>query len=296
MSNSLLTPPATPAVYPQSEHLEIPTLEFEKKFSREPFLIKHKLCDHPLFDIERILELAQTLPADNIEYNAGEIPISVDHANTPQTGLSAEETIRRIRDCKSWLVLKYVEQDPEYAQLLNECMEQLRPFTEPIAPGMVSPEAFVFVTSPGSVTPYHIDPEHNFLLQVRGSKEVHMYDGRNRELLKECELEDFYSDRGRNLEYKPEYEEHAWVYDLQPGQGLHFPVTYPHYVKNGEEVSISFSITFRTPDLDRRRGLYQFNGKLRDWGMTPKAVGHSRLRDSSSFFLFRLLRKMKLVR
>jgi len=296
MSNSLLTPSAKPEVVSQSEHLEIPTLEFEQKFSREPFLINHKLCDHPLFDIERILELAQTLPAENIEYNAGELPISVDHADTPQTGLSAEETIRRIRDCKSWLVLKYVEQDHEYAQLLNECMEQLRPFTEPIAPGMVSPEAFVFVTSPGSVTPYHIDPEHNFLLQIRGSKEVHMYDGRNRDLLKECELEDFYSDKGRNLEYKPEYEKNAWVYDLQPGQGLHFPVTYPHYVKNGGEVSISFSITFRTPDLDRRRGLYQFNGKLREWGMTPKAVGQSGLRDACSFFLFRLMRKMKLVR
>ena len=44
-------------------------------------------------------------------------------------------------------------------------------------------EGFIFVSSPGSVTPYHIDPERNFLLQVRGNKTMHMFDGSDRSLL-----------------------------------------------------------------------------------------------------------------
>ena len=195
--------------------------------------------------------------------------MSLDPELTPRNGLSPEETVRRIEECQSWMVLKYVERDPAYKELLDECLSLIEPYTDPIAPGMTQPQAFVFVTSPGSVTPYHIDPEHNFLLQVQGSKQIRMLDGRNKEIVSETDLE------------------------LQAGKGLHFPVTYPHWVKNGDSVSISFSITFRTPDLDRRRALYQVNNSLRQKGMSPSPVGQNRLRDSIYYNGFRVLRKIR---
>lgn len=273
--------------------LELNPIHFEKSFSKEPFLIKHHLSDHPLFQIERLLELANSLPENCIEYNAGNLPISCDPNLTPQNGLSPEETIRRIQDCRSWLVLKYVEKDPAYQTLLNECLDLVRPHTEPISPGMTQPQAFVFVTSPRSVTPYHIDPEHNFLLQIQGTKEIRMLDGRDRSILNEVDLESFYSDRGRNLALKPQHEDSGWTYNLEPGQGLHFPVTYPHWVKNGDAVSISFSITFRTPDLDRRRALYQINSQLRQRGFTPTVVGKNKLRDDFLYNTYRVVRKLR---
>ncbi|WP_437224264.1 JmjC domain-containing protein [Planctomicrobium sp. SH661] len=275
-----------------SRHLEIQPVEFENCFSKKPFLIQHNLCTHPLFSMERILELSRRLPESCIEYNAGNLPVSIDPALTPRNGLSVEETIRRIEECRSWMVLKYVENDPEYAQLLNECLEEIRPYSEPIAPGMMQPQAFVFVSSPGSVTPFHIDPEHNFLLQIRGSKEVRMLDGTDSNIVSEEDLEGFYSDRGRNLKLKKSAEETGWTYQLQSGQGLHFPVTFPHWVRNGNSVSISFSITFRTPDLDRRRALYQANANLRARGWKPWPVGKNSLRDSLIYTGFRLQRKL----
>jgi len=39
-----------------------------------------------------------------------------------------------------------------------------------------SQQAFIFVSSPEAVTPLHMDPEHNFLLQVRGLKTLHLFD------------------------------------------------------------------------------------------------------------------------
>ena len=280
-------------VHDPQDLLALNPVEFEKHFAREPFLIDHSLSDHPLFDLNRIVELTKSLPEDCIEYNAGNLPVSLDPELTPRNGLSPEETVRRIEECQSWMVLKYVERDPAYKELLDECLSLIEPYTDPIAPGMTQPQAFVFVTSPGSVTPYHIDPEHNFLLQVQGSKQIRMLDGRNKEIVSETDLEHFYSDQGRNLKFKSEHEQTGWTFDLQAGKGLHFPVTYPHWVKNGDSVSISFSITFRTPDLDRRRALYQVNNSLRQKGMSPSPVGQNRLRDSIYYNGFRVLRKIR---
>ena len=39
---------------------------------------------------------------------------------------------------------------------------------------MTEREGFIFLSAPGSTTPAHTDPEHNFLLQVRGPKEMNV--------------------------------------------------------------------------------------------------------------------------
>ena len=265
---------------------------FAECFGRTPFLIEHRLSGHSLFGLERLLELSRSLPESCIEYNAGDLPLSIDLSRTPRNGLSVEETIRRIESCRSWMVLKYVDRDEAYRGLLEECLSLVRPHSEPIAAGMTSAQAFIFITSPGSVTPYHIDPEHNFLLQVRGSKTVRMLDGSDRDVLSDRELEGFYADQGRNLEFDESNQESGWKFLLEPGMGLHFPVTYPHWVQNGPDVSVSFSITFRTPDLDRRQALYRTNARLRGLGLNPSAPGTSAWRDAVKFQSYRVLRRL----
>ena len=133
--------------------------EFVEKFNRRPFMIGHELCDHPLFQLERLMELSQRLPEASVEYNAGDLPVSQDPTRTPRNGLSIPETIARIRENKSWLVLKNVEQDDQYGTLLNRCLDQMETITRQIAPGMKKREGFIFISSPESITPYHIDPE-----------------------------------------------------------------------------------------------------------------------------------------
>jgi len=276
-----------------SNLLEINPDEFQECFDRRPFLVRHRLCEHPLLALPKLLELAQTLPAKNVEYNAGQLPVNCDPQLTPRNGLSIDETIRRIAECKSWMVLKYVESDPSYRDLLMQCLSEVQVHSEPIRPGMQLPQAFIFLTSPGSVTPYHMDPEHNFLLQVQGSKTVHLFDPRDPNVLTPEELERFYRGAHRNMVLKEENRAKAWVYDLKPGYGLHFPVTAPHFVQNGTDVSISFSITFATPDLERRSILHSVNGYLRDRGLTPAPVGKSAWGDKVKATAYRIYRKMR---
>ncbi|MFL6278014.1 MAG: cupin-like domain-containing protein [Blastocatellia bacterium] len=277
-----------------TERLEIKADDFRAGFNRQPFLIGHHLAGHPLFELPRLLELACRLPEACVAYNAGSVAVAEGLYKGPRTGLSVEETIRRIEDCQSWMVLKHVELDGEYNALLDQCLDEVQMHSEPLAPGMRKREGFIFISSPASVTPYHLDPEYNFLLQIRGGKSVHIWSPEDRTVLTDEDLEDFYtSEAQNNLRFKPEHEPRAFVFELTPGRGLHFPVTAPHWVENGNGVSVSFSITFRTPASERRAVVYGVNAALRRRGWKPRPVGRSAMLDAMKYHAGRLARRFK---
>lgn len=266
---------------------------FDARFNRRPFVIGHHLADHPLFTLPRLIELAQKLPQRKVEYNSGELPVSQDPTKTPLNGLSVPETIRRIEECRSWMVLKNVELDEEYSDLLNSCLAEVRQFSDHVSPGMKHQAGFIFISSPGSVTPYHIDPENNFLLQIRGQKFVHMFPQDDRDILTEESLEAFFTGGHRNLPFEDWYNERSEQFELNPGDGLHFPVAAPHWVQNGPEVSVSFSITFQTKDSADRKSLHRLNKQMRRWGLKPTNVGKSPWRDACKLGLVSGIRAAK---
>jgi hypothetical protein len=279
---------------PQTLLSNLDQTTFDERFNRQPFTIGHHLCDHELFELPRLIELSQSLPDSRVEYNSGKLPISQDPKATPRNGLSVSDTIARIEECNSWMVLKNVELDPSYAELLDECLAEIQPFSNRISRGMARRQGFIFISSSGSVTPYHIDPENNFLLQVRGTKTVHMFPQNDREILSEQNLEAFFSGTAhRNLPFENWYNERSERFELEPGDGLHFPVAAPHWVQNGPEVSISFSITFQTQDSTDRQSLHRLNRQLRKFGLRPKNVGESPARDRLKLALVSGIRGVK---
>ena len=253
-----------------SRFLQLQGNVFDACFGKRPFMMHHHLSEHAAFLLPRLAELAGTLPAASVEYNAGDVPLTLDPARTPRNGLTPEETIRRIVECRSWMVLKNVEQDPAYAALLDACLAQV----ENMLPGaMGEKEAFVFVSSPGSITPYHMDPEQNFLLQIRGEKTLRVF--ADPAVLSQQELERFHCGAHRNLVYRDELDAKSESFTLRPGSGLHVPVTTPHWVQNGPEVSVSFSITFQTPQTLRGAHVHRMNARLRRLGLNPAGMGGS---------------------
>jgi hypothetical protein len=272
--------------------LEIDRDTFRTHFNRKPFLFRHHVSDHPLFRLTRLAELASTLPPSIVEYNAGKIPVSLpDWENTPYTGLSAEETVRRIEECGSWLVLKRAEAAPDCLRVLNDVLDEIEPLSEAIEPGMREREGAVFVTSPGSVTPYHMDHEINFLLQIRGSKTVSVFSASDRDVLSELELEKHFSGPAihRNMAFHERYQKRATVFELRAGYGLHIPTTDPHWIKNGDGVSISFSAAFKTRASLHRGAVYRLNGQLRKVGLRPAPYGNGVLRDAMKYQVSRMV-------
>lgn len=250
-------------------------------FPRRPFKLTHGLRGHPLFELGRLEELVSSLPAESIEYNAGDVAISQDPDTAPQTGLTPAETIRRIEDCESWMLMHDVESDPEYAQLLDAVLDEVAELTEPIEPGMHERRAFIIVSSAASVTPYHFDPEQNFLLQVRGSKQVHVFDPFDDRLVSETDRERVFAGKGKpNLDLDDALSDSGEEFRLDAGEGLCIPFQAPHWVRVGNGVSISFSMTWQTHRTEHFFDIHRVNMALRRAGLTPVPPGRSPWRDA----------------
>lgn len=258
--------------------IEIQKGSVGKTMPTQTFRIAHRLAGHPLFTLERLAQLAAALPADQVEFNGPVMP-DQDPTLTPANGLGAEETVRRIEECRSWMVLKNVEADPEYKALLDACLDQVAEQTGGVMGGAQKRQAFIFVTSPGNVTPFHMDPEYNFLLQIRGSKRMSLFDHRDRAIVSEENLE-MYPGKHRNLPYRDAFETTATQQHIEPGEGIFVPLFDPHWVQNGPEVSVSFSITWHTDTSLRLVKLSYVNAGLRKLGLPQASAGENRLLDA----------------
>ena len=80
---------------------------------------------------------------------------------------------------------------------------------------------------------------------------------------------------------------------LAPGDGVHVPVNAPHYVLNGPQPSVSFSITFRTPEGNRRSAVYRVNDRLRALGLRPRPVGATPLVDRAKYVGYALYERAR---
>lgn len=277
-----------------SNPLKLPAEDiFGELFNRRPFKIGHNLNGHPLLELPRIIELSKQLPENQIECKLGRVSVNLGSVQAPDNGLTPEETVNQIEQCNSWLLLKNVEVVKEYREMVDACLDQIGRIAQKTAPGMYLREGFIIVSSPGTVTPYHLDPENNFLLQIRGPKYVHLWDPTDRVVASEEDVEKLFSKGQRNLEFKESYVALEEKFELLPGEGLQFPISAPHWVENGPEASVSLSITFRTDYSARRESLHRLNHKLRGWGITPSPYGASPLRDELKYSLVRCARGVK---
>ncbi|VWX51405.1 transcriptional regulator [Novosphingobium sp. 9U] len=241
---------------------------FAASYPEVPHILAHSLDHHPLLEREALAQLAEALPEPSVEYNAADQPIGIDGKPAP-TGIPIGETIRRIETSASWAVLKNVEQHTPYAALLAELLAELTPAIERRTGRMLKTQAFVFISSPGSMTPYHFDPEHNILLQVRGSKVMTQFPAGEPRYAPDRVHETYHTGGGRELTWREELLSGGREYPIGPGEAVYVPVMAPHFVRNGPEPSVSLSITWRSEWSFAEADARAFNGLMRKWGMSP---------------------------
>jgi quercetin dioxygenase-like cupin family protein len=270
------------------------TIEFRQGFQPdETARLKHTLTGSDLFSLDALVELARRLPQTSVEWNAGDLSIDQDPSQTPSNGLSPAETIARIRECRSWLVLKNVEQSPAYNDAMESLLTSIEPYTEKLLGPMFHKQGYIFVSSPGSVTPFHMDPEHNILLQIAGEKTMRVFPASLSDTFAAEYLEDYHAGAAhRNLKFDPAYDEVAVDYLLAPGDALYVPVKAPHLVRNGDDVSVSFSITWRSRSSVAESELHQANRWMRARGGSPPQKGARPVRDRLARLGYRVASKL----
>ena len=266
---------------PEARMMELGRDEFHEKFNRRHFVFRHHLANHPLFKLPRLIELARDTAAtraNDLYYDAGVKDIGERWGASP-VQFPVDATIDRIQNAGAWIVLKRAENDPSYAAILDRCMSDVLEVSgRELERRMRRREAIVFITSPNRLTTYHIDSENNFLLQLSGTKEISLFRAEDREVTTEQEVERFYSVDTNSAIYKPHLQHRADVLTLEPGIGVHIPVNAPHWLKNGDNISVSVSINYHSYDSERA-AIYRTNYYLRRVGLTPTPPFRSPMLD-----------------
>ncbi len=241
------------------------------------YRIEHQLSEHPLLQLDSLVELSQRLPVNQREY------VFAKHELGTHDGLdryqhagdfsefSTEQMIRGIEMENRVIVLRNVESDPIYGQFVNECLDDLKEQIESVTGAISGRESFIFISPPNAYTPFHYDPEQNFFFQIRGHKQFAIYDVADRDVMPETALERYYAEH-KVTKCEPEFFDRYKMYDLEPGDGVYVPVTAPHWVRTLDEVSISISINFRSPSSIRRARVCRANRVLRKLGLSPAPV------------------------
>lgn len=282
--------------------LQIDPVPVARDYDRRAFKIAHHLAQHPLFALPRLVELAQELTSSVLYFRADHAINQVDPGADNRTfvkrdlarpELGIAETVARIESCNAWMQLRDVGKSPAYAALLSELIAEFAAHAERITPGITGARADIFVSSPAAITPFHLDEEHNFLLQVRGTKQLSIADGGNPEVLSDQHLRDFFRERGELAPYSERLESLSEHVALAPGEGVHIPPCHPHWVKNGPDVSISLGVLWHSDVTARRRALYRVNEWLRRAGVEPARPGTRPRVDGLKVLPFGLKRRIQ---
>jgi hypothetical protein len=253
----------------------------------EPWKIQaltHALSDHPLLQIGALVELGKRQQERKlVRTHTADATAGTSFADAPLLHPNDKGTIATlegIAQARAWMSLLNVQADPIYRGLIDEILDEVKPIIEQRDPGMCYRAGWIFVSSPNAVTPFHMDHEHNFIMQIRGKKRLYAWDPFDRVVVSERGQELFHDAHSRELvKWSEDWRSRARVMDLEPGLGGYMPSTSPHLVENGGEPSITISFTYYTDSTRRRELLYRGNAALRRLGVEPTPIGASPGRD-----------------
>ncbi|PZQ20478.1 MAG: transcriptional regulator [Sphingopyxis macrogoltabida] len=292
-----MTTPISPAPAPATERVfpDESLRAMEELYPLRAGPLRHNLRDHPLLNLDALAVLAEALPASQIEYNPGNIPIGIKPEDVPQSALSIGETIRTIDSNGNWAVLKNIETMPAYRALLMGLLGELEDVVDPRTGAMLTPQGFIFISSPGSITPYHFDPEHNILLQLRGTKVMNVWPAGDERFAHRVEHERYHTGGHRNLPWTDDFHAGALQVPLMPGDAVLMPVMAPHFVANGDAPSISLSITWRSEWSYRESEAHVANAALRRMGLDPAMPPRWPSYAWAKTVAWRVLRRLRVV-
>jgi hypothetical protein len=279
-----------PTVAPPRNLVDIDAAEFAAAFARRSIPVSHSLSEHPLFTVDAIAELADRLPAKSVRRVQGDLPLNSGYQWVDVGVGPPSETVRDVERSGVRISLRDIQQDPEYAELIDECLDSVAELVAEREGGMSRRAGYLFISCPASTTPMHFDVEHSFLLQVKGVKHVSVAafednpDVRHRE-------HDRWMD-GAECDFEA-MQRQAVTTRIEPGLGVYLPSFVPHWVSTEAGVSISFSIPFHTPYAERGEAVANVNKQLRRLHLSLRPLGDSERVDNVKVALFRSVQQVR---
>jgi len=237
-------------------------------WGKAPMRLRHRLHEHELFSNDALERLVEGYPREH--YNLVQWGSQSGWREGEIDGLSGADIIRSISGGRVWINMRNLPLvDSRYGDLMNQIFDELeghmpgfRTFTRKLG---------LLISSPLSRTLYHVDLPGQSLWQIRGAKRVYVYP-KSAPFIDDATIERIaLSGVEVDIPYDPSFDERAQVYDIEPGDMLHWPLNAPHRVDNHDCLNVSMTMEYFTEDIRRAHMVTVANGILRSkLGFAPK--------------------------
>lgn len=244
--------------------------EYGKLWGNVPLKVTHSLATHPLFSEEALCRLIESYPRAHYQLLQPAKTAGGFSRDGDLGGASGEAVLEAIAKGRMWINMRNVaEVDPRYAALMRDIFAETRRRVPGFA--TTSETIGILVSSPNSQTHYHADLPGQSLWQIRGRKKLYLYQPVEPFISRE-QIERITVSRKEFIAYESWYDEHAQVFDLDPGEMLQWPLNAPHRVDNYDCLNVSMTMEFFTPEIRRRHIVNRANGILRIMNVTPRSA------------------------
>lgn len=249
------------------------TPEISAAWANQPVNAKHRLSRHPLFTFDALAGLIGTYPRQH--YSLVQMGPQGSARKTWREGdiggLKGKDVIDAIRSGRMWLNLRNVSGiDQRYRDLLDEAFSEVDKNLGGYQ--TYNRASGILISSPNAQVYYHCDLPGQSLWQIHGRKRVYVYPNRppfvTPEQLENIALYEVEVD----MTYDPEYDQSARIFEIGPGEMLHWPLNAPHRVENLDCLNVSMTMEYWTEDSRRKQMINLANGILRHkGGLAPKS-------------------------
>ena len=235
-----------------------------EKFQNEILTFQHNLEKSGLFTDEALIALMDKHPSEQMDVCTMTDP---DHPKFPNRFLTGD-----FRDASGKTLLEAAKAErvfinlrkamnihPEYKALLDTMYGDLAAKT---GNKTFNANGGILISSPISQTPYHFDKTETILWHIRGVKRVYIYP-RTQKFIPDSAYEAAMTDLvNDDLPYTKEFDQEAYVHDLQPGEGLTWPHAAPHRVDN-KTYCVSVTTEYSTANTAMKNAAMLANATLR---------------------------------
>ena len=238
-------------------------------FGHHTLKLNHTIHNSRLFTDEALIKLLENAPRKN--YNVTTMDKRGHNPSYKREGqfgnLGGAEILNAVRNGSIWINFQDPQDiDSDYGELLADIYREF----ESKVPGFKSfkHKMAILISSPKLKVKYHFDIPGQTLWQIRGHKRVYVYSA-SAPFISQQSLEKVILNEAHetDLEYQQWFDEHAEVYELAPGDMVHWPLNCPHRVENHDDLNISIATEHWTSDLRKNYLVNYANGMMRKVGV-----------------------------
>jgi hypothetical protein len=260
---------------------------------------RHRLEDLQLFTDERLTDLLDNYPRKRLQaWTMGsDLMHREDWKPVDTTGVSGKDLLAAVKTGRLWYnIIRLDLFDPQYRDLVDQLYAEMAEDSPGFRP--LSVFGTLLLSSPNALVYYHADAPPTTLFHIRGAKKMWVYPAVDSRFVSQFFLEEIFgSAMDEEVPYSAEFDQHAELFDLRPGDAIWWPLNAPHRIENGDSFNVSLSTRYATSESERRKLVYNANRFFRKkfgWaGLSVKETGPI---CYAKCFTYRLCRNIGLER